>query len=314
MRPAIRTTLIASACFAAGLGVGALGLSDELDPPPKPAAPIGAEPDRAAADAPGLAIMNASPVSESSPGEEPRAVDAAAEDDAPGADDRAQLLARVEELSQGWGRIQAQLAALQNRVATLERQPLQANQVSATGADGEAAGADRPRTPQEQRDALVRAGVDAATAENILWRRSEAELGRLELRDQALREGWLGTDRYRDELRKLNENRVSLRDEIGADNYDRYLYGTGESNRVRVDSVIAGSAGDQNGLLPGDIIEYYGDQPIFDFRDLRDATSAGSRAELVPVQVRRGNQIVEVWLPRGPIGIRMDAARIDPNG
>jgi hypothetical protein len=30
--------------------------------------------------------------------------------------------------------------------------------------------------------------------------------------------------------------------------------------------------------------------------------------------VRRGNQIVEVWLPRGPIGIRMDAARIDPNG
>jgi hypothetical protein len=303
MRPAIRTTLIASACFVAGLGVGALGLSDELDPSPEPSAPIGAEPAGALADAPGLAIMNASPVSGPSSDEAGRAVDVTVEADAPSDDDREFMLARIEELSQGWGRMQAQLAALQNRVATLERLPLQANQVSATGAGGEPTDAARPRTPQEQRDALVRAGVDAATAESILWRRSEAELGRLELRDQALREGWLGSDRYRDELRKLNDDRVSLRDEIGADAYDRYLYGTGENNRVRVDSVIAGSAGDQNGLLPGDVIEYYGDRPIFDFRDLRDATSAGSREELVPVQVRRGNQIVEVWLPRGVLGL-----------
>jgi hypothetical protein len=34
----------------------------------------------------------------------------------------------------------------------------------------------------------------------------------------------------------------------------------------------------------------------------------------VPLQVRRGGQLVEVWLPRGPIGIRLDAARVDPNG
>jgi hypothetical protein len=291
-----------------------LGFSGELEPLPETAAPIGGETNGAAADAPDLRLMKASSASDSAPVEDQSVVVPTVESGIKGTEDQAQLLARVDDLTQGWGRMQAQLAALQNRVATLERQPLQANQVSASGADGDPAEAARPRTPQEQRDALVRAGVDAATAENILWRRSEAELGRLELRDQALREGWLGTDRYRDELRKLNQDRVSLRDEIGADAYDRYLYGTGESNRVRVDSVIAGSAGDQNGLLPGDIIEYYGDAPIFDFRDLRDATSAGSREELVPVQVRRGNQIVEVWLPRGPIGIRMDATRADPNG
>ncbi|NEX15913.1 MAG: hypothetical protein C1943_04560 [Halochromatium sp.] len=221
------------------------------------------------------------------------------------------LLARLDELSQGWGRMQAELVALQQRVVSLERRPLAAADDDSTADRADAA---RPRTPQEQRTALVRAGVPAGTADEILWRRSQFELGRLELRDQALREGWLGSDRYREEMRALNAERVSLRDELDVEAYDRYLYETGETNRVSVDSVIAGSAGDQSGLMPGDIIERYGDELVLDFNDLRSATSAGARGELVPVQVRRGGQIVEVWLPRGPIGIRLDAARVDPNG
>ena len=310
MRATIQRFILPTACFLAGFGVGALGFSGELGSSSEATGPAAAAPTQHEAEDDTVAIMRAlpAPVLDA----ESDAVSAAAAGTV--AADRDTLLARVEELTRGWGRMQAQLVTLQSRVSTLERQPMQANQLGAAGAGGEAGDAARPRTPQEQREALVRAGVDAATAESILWKRSEVELGRLELRDQALREGWLGTDRYRDELLKLNENGVSLRDEIGADAYDRYLYDTGGTNRVRVDSVIAGSAGDQNGLLPGDVIEYYGDQPIFDFRDLRDATSAGSREELVPVQVRRGNQTVEIWLPRGPIGIRMDAARIDPNG
>ena len=220
------------------------------------------------------------------------------------------LLARLEDLAQGWGRMQAELVALQQRVVSLERRPVPAMDDASTGDRTDAA---RPRTPQEQRNALVRAGIAAGTADEILWRRSQFELDRLELRDQALREGWLGTDRYREERRALNADRVSLRDELDVDVYDRYLYETGETNRVSVDSVIAGSAGDQSGLMPGDVIERYGDELVLDFNDLRSATSTGARGELVPVQVRRDGQMVEVWMPRGPIGIRLDAARVDPN-
>ena len=239
------------------------------------------------------------------------AVEAAGPDQAlVAAETQQALLARLDELAQGWGRMQAELVALQQRVVSLERRPLPSADEAAAADRLEAA---RPRTPQEQRNALVRAGVPAGTADEILWRRSQFELGRLELRDQALREGWLGSDRYREEMRALNAERLSLRDELDVDTYDRYLYETGETNRVSVDSVIAGSAGDQSGLMPGDIIERYGDELVLDFNDLRSATSAGARGELVPVQVRRGGQMVEVWLPRGPIGIRLDAARVDPS-
>lgn len=100
------------------------------------------------------------------------------------------LLARLEELSQGWGRMQAELVALQQRVVSLERRPVPTVSDDATAGRTDAV---RPRTPQEQRDALVRAGVAAGTADEILWRRSQVELDRLELRDQALREGWLVT-------------------------------------------------------------------------------------------------------------------------
>ena len=104
-----------------------------------------------------------------------------------------------------------------------------------------------------------------------------------------------------------------MRDEIGVDVYDRYLFETGQDNRVLVDSVIPGSAGEGSGMLPGDVIERYGEQPVYDFRDLRTATSDGERGELVPVTVRRGRELVELLLPRGPIGIGLDATRIDPS-
>jgi S1-C subfamily serine protease len=107
---------------------------------------------------------------------------------------------------------------------------------------------------------------------------------------------------------------VSLRDEVGTDVYDRCLFETGEDNRILVDSVIPGSAGDESGLLPGDVIERYGDEPIFGFGDLRGATTEGEPGELVPVQVRRSGGMVELWLPRGPLGIRLDSTRVEPMG
>jgi S1-C subfamily serine protease len=139
-------------------------------------------------------------------------------------------------------------------------------------------------------------------------------LARLELYDEASRNGWLRSDRYRDELRRINEQRVSIEDEIGIDAYDRYLYETGQPNRVAVESVLPGSAGEESGLLPGDVIQRYGDVKVLDFQDLRAATSAGERDELVSVIVVRGGEPVELLLPRGPIGIGLEATRAEPDG
>ncbi|NBC48301.1 MAG: hypothetical protein GVY22_09980 [Gammaproteobacteria bacterium] len=221
-----------------------------------------------------------------------------------------EFVERIDRISDAWGRMQSELADLRQRVAMLERRPVPA-------AAAEREGDDRPRrarTPEQQRDALVQAGVAIDVAEDLVLRRSEVSLRRLELRDRAIREGWINSDRYREELQRINADRVSVRDEVGPEVYDRFLYETGSDNRVLVDAVIPGSAGDQNGLMPGDVVERYAETAIFDPRDLRNATSDGISGELVPVQVRREGELQEIWLPRGPIGIQLETARIEPRG
>jgi len=299
----LKPLIIPTLTFLMGLTTGALVFSAPSQPEPP------------AAESPPVPPVSALSVDtdKSEPPEPAAAAEPAAapkaEPEPAVAEPPPELMNRVDELAAGWGRMQAELAQLRHRVAMLEQRPVP------TASDRpEPAIEQRARTPEQQREALVKAGVDADVADDILWRRAQYSLARLDLRDQASREGWLDTERYRDELRRLNEQRVSLRDEVGPDAYDRYLYETGEDNRVQVDSVIPGSAGEQNGLLPGDIIERYDDAAVFDVRDLRTATSSGQRGELVPVEVRRGGDTVEVMLPRGPIGIRLDSARVEPHG
>jgi hypothetical protein len=300
-----RNTLITSVVtFAVGLLTGALVFSQPATSP-------------GAAD-PVQSAIESSELAEPAPAATAESTIAAvrtieADSDAPASDaetpEVAVLLARIDDISQGWGRMQAELAALRQRIGALEQRSTQPPTQDGT-ADNRPA---RPNTLDEQRNALLRAGVTGDVADDLIWRRAQVSLDRLDLRDQAIREGWLNTDRYREELRKINEQRVSMRDEIGVDAYDRYLFETGQDNRVLVDSVIPGSAGEDSGMLPGDVIERYGDQPVYDFSDLRTATSDGERGELVPVTVRRGRELVELLLPRGPIGIGLDATRIDPS-
>ncbi|MGB5833103.1 MAG: PDZ domain-containing protein [Thiohalocapsa sp.] len=304
-----RTTIITSAAtFAVGLLTGALVFSQS--PPtasdePNSSAPKSVLPeDNASNMAPETRIAVVGEIEDADAGLEP-------------GPDRERtppevevLLARIDDISNGWGRMQAELAQLRQRIGQLEQQGSEP-QATDGGADSRPS---RPRTQEEQRDALLRAGVRADLAEDILWRRAQVSLEELDLRDQAAREGWLNTNRFRDEMRKINEQRVSIRDEIGVDAYDSYLFQTGQNNRVLVDSVIPGSAGEDSGMLPGDVIERYGELPVYDFRDLRDATSDGERDELVPVIVRRSGERVELLLPRGPIGIGLDATRLDPRG
>ncbi|MGB5602311.1 MAG: PDZ domain-containing protein, partial [Gammaproteobacteria bacterium] len=134
----------------------------------------------------------------------------------------------------------------------------------------------------------------------------------LELRDRAIREGYLGTSRYSRELNALLEQDVSLREEVGDDAYDRYLYATGQSNRVNITSVMPGSPAEQAGIKSGDVVLSYADSQLFNWSELQAATTDGERGEYVNVTVLRNGQRVNLWLPRGPLGVRLSSLRLQP--
>jgi membrane-associated protease RseP (regulator of RpoE activity) len=165
---------------------------------------------------------------------------------------------------------------------------------------------DDARTPTER--ALLAAGVDAATVEDIKRRRDELALAEIYLRDQATREGWLDTPRFREEMAEIARQRVSMRDEIGDEAYDRYLAALGHPNRVRVDEVFLDSPAAEAGLQAGDIVLRYGDARIFAPSDLVAETHGGTAGETVRLEVIRGGQRIAIDVPRGPLGVTVAAS------
>jgi len=220
------------------------------------------------------------------------------------------VLARLDEVSASWTRIEGEVTGLRRRVADLEQRMAA---VQAKSETSDASGVRRlSATPDGQRTAMVQAGLAEDVAAEIIRRQGQQSLDRLNLRDVAAREGWLATDRYREELRRVEEDAVDLRQELGDEIYDRYLFAAGEDNRVRVDGIIPGSVGEMAGLQPGDLIESYAGEPVLTFTDLRDATTGGERGELVQVRVRRGVQIFDAWVSRGPLGVQLESATAEP--
>ncbi len=163
-------------------------------------------------------------------------------------------------------------------------------------------------------DRLVAAGFDRQDVDRFRARLDEIELRRLELRDQATREGWLDTPRFAEESQSLFGEIIGLRDEFEEPLYDWVLYSTGHPNRVAVSDVIAGSAGESAGLQPGDVILRYDDQLMLSVNELREATTQGRAGELVAVEVQREGENAprRIFVPRGPIGIEIAPATLQP--
>lgn len=212
-----------------------------------------------------------------------------------------------------WSSLTTRLDRLSRRVIDLERELAERAPGSNDGQDGRAPQAMPIDTSEDRRSALVFAGVDRRTAQDIVSRESKLAMERLDLRDRAAREGWFGSERFVEEMTVLNEQAINLRNEVGDAAFDRFLFETGQSNRVAVSSVLAGSQGELAGILPGDIIEGYAGEPMFDFNDLRSATTAGTRDETVPVTIRRDDRLIDTWMARGPIGVTLQADSADPN-
>jgi C-terminal processing protease CtpA/Prc len=211
-------------------------------------------------------------------------------------DARNKLQSTVDKLNTKIARLENQKPATENKTPEPETSP-------STETQG--------RTWFNQQ-ALIDAGVDAATAESIKSRFESQELEKLYLRDQATREGWYGSRRYRNELQALDAQTGDLQKELGDEAYAAYLYATGQPNQVKVQSVLANSSAATAGIQANDQILRYGEQRIYNWRDLRTATTQGNPDESVSVEVIREGKRLQLYVQRGPLGIRMNSISTAP--
>lgn len=210
-------------------------------------------------------------------------------------------------------RLEEEVVALRRRLASLERElgtsapaPVEAP----PSYFDDAGGGDRGDISTSR---FVAAGFSESDAADYRRRLDEAAMARLYLRDQAQREGWLNSDRYRQELAALPNVEQELRREMDEDTYARYLYATGRPNQVTVRRVLDGSAAAVAGLQAGDVLLRYDGQRIYDSRTVRRTTRDGNAGETVTVEILRNGQRLQAFLPRGPIGVTMDAASVPPD-
>lgn len=219
------------------------------------------------------------------------------------------------------GDLRLQIEQLQQKTDWLE---MQLNEVAKTrekvddSADNKQVqlagkGAQNARALVPDKENLVSAGVDPDVAEDILRRISQQEFRRLELQNLIQRDSSAGAQQYRDELRELNQNKISLRDELGDDTYDQYLMVSGINNRVKVTSVMAESPAELNGIQKGDVVLYYDDRKIFAWSDLRKATLDGAIGSFTNMVINRDGMRMSLVVPRGTLGVQLEAIQSDPD-
>ncbi|WP_157118027.1 PDZ domain-containing protein [Oceanicoccus sagamiensis] len=147
---------------------------------------------------------------------------------------------------------------------------------------------------------LLALNVDPADIETIKTLHNQAELEKLELRNKAARDAKLRRSLYR-ELKTIDSN---LRQQLGEQNYDRMLFASGKRNRVEVTDILTGSAANSTGIQKGDLIISYGGERIYEPANLYQSTAGGDVGEMTLVEIQRGEEVLTVYVPRGPLGTR----------
>src|SRR5262245_204278 len=228
--------------------------------------------------------------------------------------------ARLRRLDQDLERERTRRLALEAEVAELRRRiddrkaaaPLPADRSEASrAATTEGDAGDEARTAEARPGgldvkALVSAGFPAQKVRAFKEKMDQIELDRLYVRDLAAREGWLDTPRFREEDLAVGDVAHQAREEMGDEFYDWMLYTSGHPNRVRIGDVLDGSAAAAAGMRPGDLILSYDEQRIFSPGELRDSTTNGTAGDTTALSLLRDGREVQVAVPRGPLGIRVD--------
>ena len=101
-----------------------------------------------------------------------------------------------------------------------------------------------------------------------------------------------------------------MREELGDAAFERYLEAQGQPTSIGVSQVYSGSPGSEAGLRPGDRLVSYDGERVYSMTDLRRQTMQGSPGENVVIEVERDGMRIQLSVPRGPIGISGNGARV----
>lgn len=205
--------------------------------------------------------------------------------------------------------LQKKVNLLETRLISLTEQQAENNANVVTPGKEKRTILNRPVSPNKEN--LLAAGVNPDNAEEVLRRISQQEFKRLELQN-LIRRGGSSSQQYRKELRELNRNKISLRSELGDDTYDQYLFESGQNNRVKVTSVMAESPAELSGFEKDDVIIFYDDQKILSWPDIRSATAQGEIGSYTSVEILRDGARMSLMVPRGTLGVQLDAIQLDP--
>jgi TolA-binding protein len=152
--------------------------------------------------------------------------------------------------------------------------------------------------PEERRDVLIEGGFSPDRAEWLAVRESELQMEAMQARFEQRRSG----EPFDPFDPSLNPG-AALRAEIGDTEYEQYLEASGRPISVRVGAVLESSPGQRAGMLPGDEIIRYDGQRVFNSFELNQQTMSGEPGESVVVDVKRDGVLMQVVVPRGPIGV-----------
>jgi len=227
------------------------------------------------------------------------------------AESLAVLQHELQQARQAREQLETRLEVLQIRVEELERAGDTETVITTTTASGNRQAETAPLV-RSSVQTLIDAGISEDQAAWIQERLDEIELQKLYLRDRATREGWLEEPRYNKERREYLNAVTELRDEVGDDAYDRLLYTLGRANRVVIQDVMQNSPAAQYGLQGSDQIIEYDGQRIFGSKELSSLVTQGGSGVMTLLRVKREGSIHDIYLPRGPLGIRMSSARVAP--
>ncbi len=232
-------------------------------------------------------------------------------------DEYRRVINRLDMLETELAQLTTERLQFEERIAQLESlnsptttQETHITKTSATDIKPEQIESDTIDLPVQQK--LINQGLAVETVNMLQKYIDDKRLQRLNLRDQAIREGWQDSDEYVEKMHALGDAAYGLKQEFGEEVYDQYLYASGRPNRVIVREVINGSVAQSAGLQPGDIITRYADEAIYSMNDLRQATTEGTSGETILLEFIRDKQPYSVTIVRGPLGISMDFARIAP--
>jgi len=215
-------------------------------------------------------------------------------------------------LQDEFGRLRAELAQAPAPVRNAPA-PAQASAPAPTPVPKPLAEADGPRSPTFDPKLLIAAGFSSSDVERFRARVSEIELERLYLRDQAQREGWLDSPSFAMESSRIEQELAGLRGEFDEGLYDWMQFAEGRPNRVTVTEVLPGSAADSAGMRPGDLLVRYDERLVLSPAELSTATSAGKTGTQVEVELQRNGETLRVFLPRGPIGVKLEPRSVAPS-